>query len=173
MLEISFPSIIFTIINVLIIYLCLKKWLFKPVDNILAKRKAEADSQLADAAATQKEADEMKEKYTTFVNGMDKEKNDRIEEARKSADEEYQKIVDKANEEARQIKKDASDSAEADRAKILQQAQDEKTKLLKQAESEIADMVVSAAVKVSAKESDAAFNSSLYNEFLNKAGDEQ
>ena len=55
----------------------------------------------------------------------------------------------------------------------LFEAENQKTQILKKAEKEIADMVVDAAVKVVGKNSGADVDSSLYNEFLDKAGDKQ
>lgn len=55
----------------------------------------------------------------------------------------------------------------------LLKAENQKTQILKKAEKEIADMVVDAAVKVVGKNSGADVDSSLYNEFLDKAGDKQ
>ena len=83
-----------------------------------------------------------------------------MQEARKNADAEYQRIVGSAQEEAKQIKITAE-----------QEAEKEKTKIMKSAEKDIADMVVDAATKVVGTQSGANIDSSLYNEFLGKAGD--
>lgn len=42
-------NLVFTVINLLIIYFILSKFLFKPVKNILAKRQEEIDKQYAEA----------------------------------------------------------------------------------------------------------------------------
>ena len=78
---------------------------------------------------------------------------------RKTADEEYQRIVTDAHKTASQIK----DDAEAE-------AISQKEQILKKAEKEIADMVVDAAAKVVGSNS-ADTNAALYDTFLNKAGD--
>ena len=85
-----------------------------------------------------------------------------MRETMKKADAEYQRIVGDAESKAKQIKEDAAVEAE-----------NQKTQILKKAEKEIADMVVDAAVKVVGKNSGADVDSSLYNEFLDKAGDKQ
>ena len=43
-------NLVFTVINLLIIYFIVSKFLFQPVKNILAKRQEELDKQYADAA---------------------------------------------------------------------------------------------------------------------------
>ncbi len=172
MLNISFWQMLFTVINLIVLYLFMKKFLFKRIYDIIDKRQEEADMQLADAAASQKEADRLKTQYEGVMEGIDQEKKTLLTEAKKSADEEYHKIVTAASEEAQQIKKNASNDAEKHRDKILKQAEGERAKILKQAEKEIADMVVNAAVKVAGKGSSADIDSALYKEFLDKAGDE-
>ena len=65
-----------------------------------------------------------------------------------------------AESKARQIKEDAT-----------AEAQHQKAQIIKGAEKEIADMVVDAATKVVGKQSGAEIDRSLYNEFLDKAGE--
>ena len=66
-------------------------------------------------------------------------------------------IVEDANVKARQINEEAK-----------QNAQNQKEQILKSVEGEIADMVVDATSKIVAGKTD---NKALYDEFLNKAGD--
>ena len=82
------------------------------------------------------------------------------QEARKTADQEYHRIVSDAEAVAKQLKEDAKTEAE-----------NQKTQILKNAEKEIADMVIDATAKVVASEK-ATSNSAIYDRFLNKAGDE-
>ena len=51
-------------------------------------------------------------------------------------------------------------------------AENTKPQIIKKAEKEIADMVVSAATKVVAGTDNVSADNSLYDEFLNKAGEE-
>ena len=88
---------------------------------------------------------------------LDDERKQVLSEARKSANEEYVKIVEDANVKARQINEEAK-----------QNAQNQKEQILKSVEGEIADMVVDATSKIVAGKTD---NKALYDEFLNKAGD--
>ena len=78
------------------------------------------------------------------------------------ADAEYNRIVGDAKDTAKQIKEDA-----------ISEAESQKTQILKKAEKEIADMVVEATVKVVGEKTGSDVDNSLYNEFLNKAGDRQ
>lgn len=161
MLNVSAWNLIFIVVNLLVLYVAMKLILFKPVQKIIAARQEEADRQFEEAAAKQAEADEMKAKYTGSLAGIEDEKKQTLQQARKDADKEYQKIVADAKKEAKQIKADAAVEAEAQKAQIL-----------KKAEKEITDMVVNAATKVVGGQSGASIDASLYNEFLDKAGEE-
>ncbi len=61
-------NLVFTILNVLILYVLVRKFLFKPVHNILEARQAEIDKQYEDVKAAQDAADELKKKYEDSFN---------------------------------------------------------------------------------------------------------
>ena len=67
-------NLVFTVINLLIIYFIVSKFLFQPVKNILAKRQEELDKQYADAAAAKSQAGELRQQYEERVKGIDEEK---------------------------------------------------------------------------------------------------
>ena len=158
MLQLDVWNVLFTVINLLILFVLMRIFLYKPVQKIIAARQAEADKQF-DEAAKQSEAEELKTKYEAVLSDAENEKKKVVAEARKTADEEYQRIVTDAHKTASQIK----DDAEAE-------AISQKEQILKKAEKEIADMVVDAAAKVVGSNS-ADTNAALYDTFLNKAGD--
>ena len=141
-------NLLFTVINLLLLFVLMKIFLFKPVQKIIAARQAEADG--------------LKAQYAKSIASVEEEKSKAMQETMKKADAEYQRIVGDAESKAKQIKEDAAVEAE-----------NQKTQILNKAEKEIADMVVDAAVKVVGKNSGADVDSSLYNEFLDKAGDKQ
>ena len=162
MLKIDPFNLICTIANLLILFAALRIFLFKPVQKIIAERQALADAALNDAAAKQKEAQELKEQYSASLANAEEEKSQILLTARKDADEQYQKIVEDAKAQAKQIEERATADAE-----------NQKNRILKNAEKEIADMVVTAAGKIVGTQSGAKIDRSLYDEFLVKAGEEQ
>ena len=162
MLKIDAFNIIATIVNLLVLFIALRLLFFKPILNIIAKRQEEADKQFDEAAKKQEEADELKAQYESSLDNIEEEKRQVVQAARKDADDQYNKIVSEAENKADKIRQDAVDDAEK-----------RKSQILKSAEKEIADMVVDAARKVVGTQSGADINVSLYNEFLDKAGDEQ
>ena len=162
MLSVDPFNLICTVVNLLILFVALRIFLFKPVQNIIAKRHQLADAQLAKAADAQKEAESLKQQYNASLAETEAKKQQILGEARKDADEQYHKIVEEARTKAKQIE---------DRA--VAEAKNEKDRILKNTEQEIADMVVEAAGKIVGSQSGAKIDRSLYDEFLNKAGEEQ
>ena len=150
-------NMLFEIINLLILFIAFKFVLFKPVQKIIAQRQEEADKEYKEAEASKAEAEAKKTEYEESLRTIDDERKQVLSEARKSANEEYVKIVEDANVKSRQINEEAK-----------QNAQNQKEQILKSVEGEIADMVVDATSKIVAGKTD---NKALYDEFLNKAGD--
>ena len=51
-------NLLWTVVNVLVMYAVLRKFLFKPVQDVIAKRQQMVDANLADAETSKKEAAE-------------------------------------------------------------------------------------------------------------------
>ena len=67
-------NIVWTILNLLIIFAIVKIFLIKPIHKILDARQAEIDKQYADAKAAQDSAEELKTKYEASLSGVQAEK---------------------------------------------------------------------------------------------------
>ena len=160
MINVSFCNIVFTVINLLILFIAFRIFFFKPIANIIAKRQQEANEIYDNAAEKENQADELKKEYEQKLVSVEEEKKQIISDARKSADSQYQKILADAKEDARNIK----DAAVAE-------ANQEKTKIIAGAKKEIADIVVDATTKVAGSKTGADIASSLFDEFLGKAGE--
>ena len=63
-------NIVWTILNLLIIFAIVKIFLIKPIHKILDARQAEIDKQYADAKAAQDSAEELKTKYEASLSGV-------------------------------------------------------------------------------------------------------
>ena len=148
-------NILFNIINLIILYLLMKRFLFKPVNEILEKRQQAADAQFAEADRRKAEAKESQEHYDALVQGAEDEKKRIVSEARQEASAEYGRIVSEAKDKADGI---------VEKAKV--DAENEKAAAMQQADAAVRDMVVTAAARMvamkDAKESDRA----LYDKFL-------
>lgn len=160
MINVSFWSILWTVVNLLILVVAFRVFFFKPIGKIIAKRQEEANEVYAKAAAKETEANELATQYEQKVAEAETEKKQIIADARKSADSQYQKILADAKDDAKNIK----DAAVAE-------ANQEKDKIIASAKKEIADIVVDATTKVVGSKTGAEVDSVLFDEFLDKAGE--
>lgn len=159
MLEITFPSILFTIINIFVLLGGLTFFLFKPVNKILAERQAEADAGQAEIEKKKAEADAIKAQYEESMKDVDATKAAIVSEAKAKASVEFDRIVTEANDKAKEILATAKKEAKQEKAKMIESANDE-----------IKDMVTEATAKVLAAKADAAADRALYDQFIQKSG---
>lgn len=153
-------SLVWTIINLIIFYLLMKRFLVGPVLGIMEKRKNLIAQELENAKAAQEKAEELKGHYEGALAGAKKESAQIIEAARADAKSESERMVKEANLEAAKIIENARVTAEQEKENALQGAK-----------SEIAGLALEAARKLLSEGSTEKGNSMLYDEFLAKAGD--
>lgn len=145
-------NIIWTIVNLLILYACMMRFLFKPVRNILAKRKEEIDASFADVKKQKEQAQEYKDQAEKELQAIQANHDKEMADARIKASHEYEKILAEANAKSDEILEEA-------RQKTAAVAREEKAR----AKSKIADLISEAAEKMSGSKAD----EQLYDEFLN------
>lgn len=160
MLDFSLVNIICIVVNLLILFILMKLFLFKPVEKIIKKRQEEADEQINQATAAKEEAEKLQQEYEETMKSIEEDRNEKMAETYKKATEEYDRIINEANEQANNLIANAKTEAEVEKAKILRHA-----------ESDITDMVIAATAKVVAAKSDEETDRALYEQFLTKAGD--
>ncbi|MCG6976835.1 MAG: F0F1 ATP synthase subunit delta [Acidiferrobacterales bacterium] len=85
-MELSWSTFVLEIINFLVLVWILKRFLYKPVLEVIARRRADIDSTLADAKNAQEEADALKVKYEGRLAEWDNERK----QARESLDQEIE-----------------------------------------------------------------------------------
>ena len=158
MINISFWSIFWTVVNLLILFIAFRIFFFKPIANIIAKRQEEANEIYGKASEKEAQADELKKQYEDKLVDVEDEKKKILSDARKNADTQYQKIVADAKNDAQAIKDNA-----------VAEANQEKNKIIAGAKKEIADIVVDATTKVVASKTGADIDSELFD--LGKAGE--
>lgn len=156
MLEIEVSTIVFTVINLLLLFIGMRIFLFKPVNRILEQRQTEADAAIKTAGEQRAEADALKQQYEKALEQTEQERIGILENARKLADEDYNKLLDDARTEAEAIKANATEEGERRKERIISEAG-----------KEIADLIAVATEKTMGNASD----SELYDEFLNRMGE--
>lgn len=157
---IDFWEIIFTWVNLLILYLLMKKFLFKPVREMIEKREQEVEDIYETARITNEDAYKLKSEY---------------EQRLSSAKEEARGIVDTANKKAiirsEEIVQDAKEKATVIIKKANVQIEDEKNNAINQAKNHITTMAVSIASKVIEKDINENDHKDLVEKFINEMGE--
>lgn len=158
-MNVSGWGILWTVLNLLILFILLRIFLFKPVLNMMDKRKKMVEDSLADAAKKQEEAEKLKAQYENALSSAKKEAGEIVATAQKEANDEHEKIVADARKEAQQMLSQASQTIEQEKKKSLEDAQ-----------SEIADIAMSAAEKLVGRSLDDEANRKLLDTFLQEEG---
>lgn len=103
-------------VNFLVLVWIPARFFFRPVSAIIARRQAEAEKLLADAAATRREADQAKADVATARAAIDAERERLLTEARAEAAKERARLLAAANQAARMTSAEAAAAIEGDRA---------------------------------------------------------
>lgn len=160
MINLSFWSVAFTIINIIVLFLLLKKFLIGPVNRIMAEREELIQSSIADANQTKDDAKKLKQQYEDTLAGVQAECDSMRDKSRKAAQNEYNRILADAGEKSNRMIQDAEKTIKIEREKALSDM-----------ESQIAGLAMSAAAKILGEDSNEAINQSLYDEFIEKTGE--
>lgn len=153
-------TIIFTLLNLCVVMLLLKKFLFKTVENILDKRKALAENYINDAKTAQDNAKRLETEYTEKLNNAKEEANQIIASAVKRAQQREDEILSEASQNAQNMRKKAEDD-------ILR----EKKKAVNEIKNEISEISILAASKVVEREINVNDNKKLIDSFLVNLGE--
>ncbi len=160
MLKLDLVTIIGTVINLLILYVLMRKFLFGRVDKILAQRQKNIDEQFQKASDATADAKAQQEKLTQLEEETRKKQADILKETAAKADAEYQNIMSAAGEKAKAMQAAAEDE--------IQKKHDD---MMKQAEKEVAQLAVEAADRLTAKQTGPDVDSRLYDEFIRETGE--
>ena len=152
-------DIIWTFVNILVLFVLLKLFLFKPVNAMIEKRRKLIDGQLSDAAQKQKEAEAEKQAYADRLKEAHAEAAEILKKAKAEAEAQYCMILELAERDAQKK------TAEAEKKIALEHEQ-----MLKNAKSEIAAVAVMAAQKLAVKHADAEADSALLESLIQEAG---
>ena len=97
-------TIVFTLINTLIIFILFKVFLFKPVGKILDKRNEMAAAEIAEAKRAKESAAKTEQEYIEKLAKAKEEAADIMKQATLRAQKREEEIVNEANQKAAEIK---------------------------------------------------------------------
>lgn len=108
-------QILISLANLVILYLLFKKFLFKPVKDILAKREAEIQSEYSKAEKATEEANELKASWDEKMKTADDKADEIIKSAVEKADRRSELMLYETREKAESIIRKAKAEAERDK----------------------------------------------------------
>lgn len=153
-------NMLWTLINLILFFVLMRVFLFKPIKKTLDKRKELIAKQFNDAEDAEQAAQEKLAQYEEKLTSVEDEKKQIILDAKDSAKAEYGRIIDKAQADAQKLKEDARKQIEA-----------ESENAKRAAKEEIASLAMQAAEKVVGANVSAKTDSDIFDEFLNESSE--
>ena len=153
---------IFAWLNLLILYLFLKKLAFKPLKKMIDSRQKEIDDMYSDAESSRKDAEDMKSAYEEKLNTANEESEKILKDAQRKAQLREEEIILRANAEAQKT----LERAEA-------QIELEKKNAINQVKNEVTEVAISIASAVIERDVKADEHKDLIDDFISSMGDEK
>jgi len=116
-ISVNFWQIIISLLNLLLLFLIIKKFLFGPVKNVLQKRQQEIDEKYELAEQANADAQENKEKWEEKLNDAKDEADSILKTATMNASKRSDKIIAEAKDKADSIMRQAENDIILERKK--------------------------------------------------------
>ena len=155
-------TMLFAWLNLLILYLILKKIAFKPLKNMIDSRQKEVDEMYSNAENAENEAGELRREYEEKLSGAKAESEEILKNAQRRAILREEEIIKEAEAEAGRIMERAEAEIELERRRAVNDVKDEV--------SEIAISIAEAVIERDINENE---HKELIDSFIEKMGDEQ
>jgi F-type H+-transporting ATPase subunit b len=129
MLDLNIPTFLFSIINLVVIYLILKKVLFAPAMKFMEKRRLSIEAAFNEAKMREDTADAKEKEYETRLAQAEQYAKDLYEKAVEKGRNEYESIINEARREAEKIRSDGYEEIEKERAVLYKDIRAQVSKL--------------------------------------------
>lgn len=153
-------TMLFAWCNLLILYLFLKKILFKPMKKMIDSRQKEVDDMYENAANAEKQANEMKDFYEEKLNKANEESEEILKTALRRAQLKEEEIIRDAQDEASRIYERAQEQIEL-----------EKKHALSEVKNEVSGMAIEIAGAVIGREVSEKEHSEFIDSFIDSVGE--
>ena len=153
-------TIIFQILNLLLLMVLFKKYLFKPVTEILEKRQAEIEGHYQEAQQAETDAKAMKADYESKMAGARQEADRVIKTATESANAMSASIVEDARTQADQLKRRAQTEIDLERRRAFDEVK-----------GELSGIALDIASQVIEREVNEKDHEAFINEFITNVGE--
>lgn len=161
LVDFKYWTFIAQICNLLIQMLLFKKFLFKPVQAIIAKRRQEVDKIYDDAEEAKASAESDKAEYAQ-----------KLHDANEEAARIVRNATERAGKQGDEILQEAQHRAEAMLKKADEDIAQERVKAMNEIKNDISEMALDIAAKVVEKEIKPEDHASLIEQFIATVGDD-
>jgi F-type H+-transporting ATPase subunit b len=153
------PTFIWVIINLIILYLILRRVLFKPVTKFMEDRTNSIKADLENADRAKSEAALLLQEYKDKLSSARKEADSIVSDAHERAQNEYETILAAARKDSELLLKKAGEQVEQERQQML-----------KEMKNQVASLALAAASKVLEANMDNETNRKLVDKFIDEEG---
>ena len=160
-LNINFFTALFTLVNTILLFVVLKKFLFKPVMKMIKDRQQEIDDMYTKAGQAEEQAKALRETYAQKLESAQAEAERTVKEATIRGQNRQEEIIRQANEQAAAIREKAAADVAMEKKKAINEAKDE-----------ISVIALAIAGKVVGKELSGADQSALVDSFIDELGEQ-
>lgn len=157
---VNFFTMIAAWCNLLILFLFLKKLLFKPLKNMIDSRQKEIDDMYADAESSRAQAAELKGEYEAKLENANAESEEILKGAMRRA---------KLREE--EILREANDKAARTVERAYEQVELEKKRAINEVKNEVSEMAIGIAAAVIERDVNSEEHRELIDSFIENMGD--
>ena len=155
-------TMLFAWCNLLILYLFLKKLLFKPLKNMIDSRQKEIDDMYTDAETSRKEAQGLRSEYEEKLSKASEESEEMLKNATRRARLKEEEILKEADEKAKSVLERAEKQIELEKARAINDIKDE-----------VSGMAIGIAAAVIERDVSESEHKELIDSFIAKIGDEK
>ena len=159
-ISVNIWQILISLINLLILFLMLKKFLFKPVQKIMAARQAQVDQVYEDADKRLQSATQMKQEYEQRLSNARDEADTLVKNATVTAQKRGDQLMSEAQQQASRLKQKAEEEIEQ-----------QKKQMLNEVRQDISELAVDIASKVIEREINKGDYDAFVDEFIRNVGD--
>ena len=160
MLDIDLWTVLWTGINLVILYLLMRRFLFKPVTAVMEQRAQAIQEGLDQAEKARQAMEEIQSEKESQLAKARSQADQIVGQARAQGQQEYARILSSAQSDARAIRESAQSQIEAERRQMVQDTR-----------QQMAALALLAAARVSGKVLDEDSDRAMVEDFLNEAGD--
>ncbi len=157
---VNFFTMIFAWINLVILYVFLKKLLFKPVKKMIDSRQQEIDDMYSEAESSRESANEMKAEYEEKIAKANEESEEILRSAQRRAELREEEILKEANVKAARVLERAEEQIELEKKQAINDVKDE-----------VSSIAIDIAEAVIERDINKTDHDALIDEFIDKLGE--